>query len=550
MKEAATLAAAPRSNPLQAWNRFWFQPANPTTLGLMRICAGLLTLYIHLAYSIDLFGFFGKDAWLSLARANQNRAEAPWFLPPAGWYGSPSSLYIPDDLVVRNNLFNWLEQLPEDKASRLNVARQLHSNWLKDLPKEQANQADRLREIVQFLGRWDDRDRVNIPGYIAVFYAQLPDGPPVGEEASPQDVPPFLTKWQLINFIKNLPDDKAARIAKLEYMREWAADPDQVENKGGIYWSVWYHVTDPAWMVVTHVAILLVMFMFAIGFCTRVTSVLTWLAALSYIQRSPVTLFGVDTMMNICLFYLMIGPSGAALSVDRLLARWWAVRKARRAGQPVPEWAPSAPLVSANFALRLFQLHFCWIYLMSGTSKLLGGNWWNGTAVYYTMANYEFAPLGREAYLAFMHWLAEHRWLWEFVIAGGTYSTLALEIGLPFLVWNRRLRPYVVAASMTLHTFIAITMGLVAFSLLMATMVMSFIPGETVQRSLAWLRDRYRKDRDKKDARPAKPAESALAAVEVGTEPAVLEPVSEVESAMPNDKDRGKRRKEKSVQEK
>ena len=52
-----------------------------------------------------------------------------------------------------------------------------------------------------------------------------------------------------------------------------------------------------------------------------VTSVLTWIAAVGYIHRTQQILFGMDTMMNILLIYLMIGNSGAALSVDRLVAR-------------------------------------------------------------------------------------------------------------------------------------------------------------------------------------------------------------------------------------
>ncbi len=73
--------------------------------------------------------------------------------------------------------------------------------------------------------------------------------------------------------------------------------------------------------------VVLMAFLFMIGFCTRVTSALTWMASLWYIHRSPVVLFGVDTMQMIMLLYLMIGPSGAALSVDRLIARWWSRNK-------------------------------------------------------------------------------------------------------------------------------------------------------------------------------------------------------------------------------
>src|SRR6202042_729331 len=106
----------------------------------------------------------------------------------------------------------------------------------------------------------------------------------------------------------------------LEYMRDWGYDYRELAHRGNYMWSIWFHVTDPTAMMCIHAGILVVMLMFALGFCTRVTSVLTWLAAVSYIQRSSITLFGGDTMMNILLIYLMIGPSGDALSIDRLLA--------------------------------------------------------------------------------------------------------------------------------------------------------------------------------------------------------------------------------------
>ena len=147
-------------------------------------------------------------------------------------------------------------------------------------------------------------------------------------------------------------------------------------------WSIWFDVTDPAAMMVIHVLVILVCFLFTIGFCTRITSALTWITSLWYIHRSSIQLFGVDTMMMILLLYLMIGPSGSALSVDRLIARWWSRAKPRVVNgwralccQPIlPEGAirPAAysetpvPSVSANFAIRMLQVHLCVIYLVSG----------------------------------------------------------------------------------------------------------------------------------------------------------------------------------------
>src|SRR5437660_10054980 len=68
-----------------AWSRFWFTPADPTPLCLMRIVAGLLVLYVHVAYTFDLQALFGGRAWYSAEQANRERREWPWFVPPPTW---------------------------------------------------------------------------------------------------------------------------------------------------------------------------------------------------------------------------------------------------------------------------------------------------------------------------------------------------------------------------------------------------------------------------------------------------------------------------------
>jgi hypothetical protein len=495
MKETSTriggLLTGALSGAWDAWTRFWFTPANPTTMGLIRICAGILIFYVHLAYSYDLFEFFGKDGWMSLKVVNRQRAQSPWLAPALNWDGMKVSLSIPDDPQVREELFAFLAKVPDDERSR--------------------------RRMIEFVKAPAQAPKDYLPDYVQ----NLPDGPAEDEVPPPEDDAwRSQSKWQLVRFIKGLPADRAERESVLEYMRFWSFDPRTLYRQGYTNWSVWYHVTEPGWMVVTHIAILAVMLMFTLGFCTRLTAVLSWLGAVSYINRSSITLFGGDTMLNILLIYLMIAPSGAALSVDRLLARWWAVRKARREGRPVPPWAPPAPSIAANFAQRMLMIHFCIIYFAAGTSKLLGGYWWNGNAIYYTMANYEFAPLNREFYLGLMRWLAQHRTLWEIVMTGGTYYTLALELSLPLLVWNRRLRPFFVACSMLLHIFIALFMGLVAFSLLMATMVMAFIPGDMVQP----LFDRFRRRLFPEDKAPPEPALAESPPEEGGPALAAAEP--------------------------
>jgi hypothetical protein len=60
------------------WTEFWFSPGDPTTLGFIRIVTGLLILYTHLAYTLDLQAFFGRYGWYGKEYIDRERHEFPW----------------------------------------------------------------------------------------------------------------------------------------------------------------------------------------------------------------------------------------------------------------------------------------------------------------------------------------------------------------------------------------------------------------------------------------------------------------------------------------
>jgi hypothetical protein len=360
---------------IRGWNRFWFNPADPTPLGVIRILCGLMVLYVHLAYSYDLMSFHGPHAWIDARIMDEFRNEAPIVGPT----------------------FSWEEPLP----------------------------------------------------------------PPT---TSPEDV---------------------------DYAKKWGMLRSQAFAIGHPLFSIWFHVTDPTWMWICHGAMLLIMLAFTVGFCTRVTAVLTWLSILSYIQRAQTSLFGMDTIMNLTVFYLMIGPSGAALSVDRLLSRYWQTRRIREKGDVLPPSDAPSPSVTANLAIRLLQVHVCFVYCASGLSKLQGQAWWSGTAPWSTMANYEFSPMYLQYYMNSIHFLVNHRWLWELMMSSIAIFTLVFEVGFPIFMllaylvkkpWGRSLRWFVIGAAVLLHLGIAVFMGLVTFSLMMLVAVCAFVPAEAWHR--------------------------------------------------------------------
>ncbi len=119
------------------------------------------------------------------------------------------------------------------------------------------------------------------------------------------------------------PQPKSAAEARsfIEFRHKWGVDARLVSVRGQPAWSIWFHVTDPDSMMAVQLGILAVCVLFTLGLGTRLTAVLTWLAWLSFMHRNPIMLFGADFIVAVVLLYLMIGPSGDALSLDRLLAR-------------------------------------------------------------------------------------------------------------------------------------------------------------------------------------------------------------------------------------
>src|SRR5687768_13166915 len=76
-----------------AWDRFWFTPAAPHTLALLRILAGAMLFYTHLIWSLDLLAFVGPQSWVSheVIRATHRESYAWSYL----WYiESPALLWI------------------------------------------------------------------------------------------------------------------------------------------------------------------------------------------------------------------------------------------------------------------------------------------------------------------------------------------------------------------------------------------------------------------------------------------------------------------------
>ena len=56
---------------VNAWDRFWFTPRRPNTLGILRILTGAMLLYGHLVLATELTSFLGDSAWVNNDTARQ-----------------------------------------------------------------------------------------------------------------------------------------------------------------------------------------------------------------------------------------------------------------------------------------------------------------------------------------------------------------------------------------------------------------------------------------------------------------------------------------------
>lgn len=301
---------------VDGWNRFWFTPTDPATLGLIRIFAGSMLFYTHLVWSIDLNGFMGARGRFS------------------------------HDLV----------------------------------------------------------DRMHRGSDFAFSYLPIFDGNP-----------PML------------------------------------------------------WLV--HIIGLAVLLMFALGLWSKVTSVLAFIIAVSYVHRAPGALFGLDQINVMLAMYLMLGGAGEAFSLDR-----W-IEKRRYPMRDLPTTS-----TAANVSIRLIQLHMCVIYLFAGTGKLLGDTWWEGTALWGAVANSEYQSLD-------MTWLASY----PLLIALMTQVSLAWELSYSVLVWPRLTRPIVLALAIPLHLGIAMCMGMITFGLIMLVGNFAFVSPWVIRELEGELKKRFGK---------------------------------------------------------
>lgn len=194
--------------------------------------------------------------------------------------------------------------------------------------------------------------------------------------------------------------------------------------------------------------------MLLVGYHTRLSTFVLWVSMTSLNFRNPFVLDGGDNILQLLLFWGFFLPLGAWFSIDALQ-------------RPISSYSKQIVLSFGGAAIML-QLGF--VYFFTALLKGHGGEWLQGTAIYYAL-HHDFwvLPLGN--------------WLREFpeLLKGLTYAVLGLEFFGALLlfspIWTIPIRALMIFAFLGLQLGIGSTMEMGLFPWIASAALIPFIPG-------------------------------------------------------------------------
>ncbi len=234
--------------------------------------------------------------------------------------------------------------------------------------------------------------------------------------------------------------------------------------------SLFFYFTAPWQLVAFHIFFLLCCAAFMVGWRTSWVKWVLYIGKLSYDYRNQVLPYGADLVLSCLLLIFCLAPVGRAMSLDRVRA----VRAAKRGDLTATVPRFSSPWAGA--CIRLMQIQMAVIFFYTGVSKIKWDAWRNGDALWLVLSSSDYYNR------IYVDILAHHYWIGIV----GTYATIFIELAYPFLIWQRRTRPYLLVAAIFLHLQFALFLSLIYFSFVMIMGHMSFLYPDWLHRLGAW----------------------------------------------------------------
>lgn len=209
----------------------------------------------------------------------------------------------------------------------------------------------------------------------------------------------------------------------------------------------------------------------------------------------PVLWFGTGGLLTLA---SVLDRSGARIeilfwSLWAVQAVWWTANH-RHPGSQFRIFLDALSKVVHNAAVVLIMAQVCLIYSTSGSYKIQGSRWRDGTAVYFPLKTNDFRP-----WPAISDWLAGH----GTVVLALTYATVLMQVAFPFVLLNRHVwKPFLAGIGVE-HLGIAFFLGIPFFSLAMLSADAIFAPPQ----ALDWLEAAARRVRRRIGAGQVSPAQ-------------------------------------------
>lgn len=220
----------------------------------------------------------------------------------------------------------------------------------------------------------------------------------------------------------------------------------------GIF-QIW---TSDTAVLIAWILLLLSAVSLTVGWHSRLSALLVFILFLSFVRRNPAIFNAGDFVMTNTALILAISACGAALSLDqrRRNGRFWSAEERVR------------------WPIRLLQVQLSLIYFFTAQTKFIGEAWNDGSAVSFPLRVYH-----DWAILPAPQWVAEN----PFLVNVATWGTIAIELALAILVWNPRLRYWVLGAGVVLHVLIWLNLSVMFFGLAMFVLYLAWVPWETAR---------------------------------------------------------------------
>ncbi len=220
-----------------------------------------------------------------------------------------------------------------------------------------------------------------------------------------------------------------------------------------------FYLWPDSWALPMSILMLVLIILFLFGLGGRFLALTLWFIDMAFQHRNISICFGADYIGSLLLLYLSFSNNQDYFTIRKI---------------PFKHSFFSSQLSSVMY--RMLQIQISVIYAYTGFEKLKGATWWDGTALWNVLANYQITVMSFE-------WLRFAPLLIVFI----TLLTIVFEIYFPLAMILPKLRyPWLIIGFM-FHFGIALMLGLTTFSTVMISTYPLFLSDQVIDHILSYV---------------------------------------------------------------